>query len=257
MRTGDVIDLAADCLQYLEENRPALEEVLPVSEVFGPTIQGEGPAMGRACYFIRFGGCNLSCSWCDTPYATGQHGIPLATVPRLSLAEMVEPIPDGALVILTGGEPTIHLRRAGGQALLALLKVKRCEIHVETNGMLIPEGLASALIDHFTVSPKIGVTMLNEHHDPSLADWGRYAREGRAILKAVWDTDDADAFVARTIALGREHGFPKGTIWVMPEGATLEPLQARWATIAQAAADAGINASHRLHALAWGDAKGH
>ena len=41
---------------------------LPLSEVFGPTFQGEGPHAGRRCAFVRLGGCNLSCEWCDTPY---------------------------------------------------------------------------------------------------------------------------------------------------------------------------------------------
>lgn len=249
--------LREDCMDYVDSHREDLDATLPVSEVFGPTIQGEGSHMGRPCYFIRFGGCNLSCSWCDTPYSTGQHGIPLSTVERFSVTDILEQVPAGAMIVLTGGEPTIHFKRPAAQVLIAALKAGGCEIHVETNGMTLPEGNAAALIDHFTVSPKLGVEMVNRNHRATLADWGAYARDGRAILKAVWDTDNADEFVASTIRLGEEHGFKKRNIWVMPEGATAEPLQARWATIAQAAADAGINASHRLHALAWGDAKGH
>ena len=45
-----------------------MSRLLPVSEVFGPTIQGEGPHAGRRVYFVRLGGCNLSCSWCDSAY---------------------------------------------------------------------------------------------------------------------------------------------------------------------------------------------
>src|SRR4029450_7825218 len=41
---------------------------LVVSEVFGPTFQGEGPSVGRRAGFVRLGRCNLDCSWCDTPY---------------------------------------------------------------------------------------------------------------------------------------------------------------------------------------------
>lgn len=41
---------------------------LLVSEVFGPTVQGEGKHCGRIAAFVRLGGCNLHCRWCDTPY---------------------------------------------------------------------------------------------------------------------------------------------------------------------------------------------
>ena len=43
--------------------------MIRVSEIFGPTVQGEGPQIGCPTYFIRTGGCDYRCSWCDTPYA--------------------------------------------------------------------------------------------------------------------------------------------------------------------------------------------
>jgi 7-carboxy-7-deazaguanine synthase len=42
---------------------------LPIIEVFGPTLQGEGPLIGMRTMFIRTGGCNYRCAWCDTLYA--------------------------------------------------------------------------------------------------------------------------------------------------------------------------------------------
>ena len=65
--------LREECIRWTEMNPDRGEDTSPVSEVFGPTLQGEGPHAGRPCHFIRLGGCNLSCSWCDTPYSTGQH----------------------------------------------------------------------------------------------------------------------------------------------------------------------------------------
>ena len=40
-----------------------------VSEIFGPTVQGEGPLIGQPSVFVRTGGCDYRCSWCDTLYA--------------------------------------------------------------------------------------------------------------------------------------------------------------------------------------------
>ncbi|HHK7228110.1 TPA: hypothetical protein ACQXLV_002143, partial [Streptococcus pneumoniae] len=85
-------DYMTAMLDWLDQHPEANVERLPVSEVFGPTIQGEGPHAGRTCHFIRLGGCNLSCSWCDTPYSTGQHGIPLSTVPRVMVDDVVAQI---------------------------------------------------------------------------------------------------------------------------------------------------------------------
>ena len=42
---------------------------LPVVEIFGPTIQGEGAEAGIPTHFVRVGGCDFRCSWCDTMYA--------------------------------------------------------------------------------------------------------------------------------------------------------------------------------------------
>ena len=40
-----------------------------ISEIFGPTIQGEGPLIGRPTVFVRTAGCDYRCTWCDTLYA--------------------------------------------------------------------------------------------------------------------------------------------------------------------------------------------
>jgi 7-carboxy-7-deazaguanine synthase len=40
-----------------------------ISEIFGPTIQGEGSLVGRPTVFVRTGGCDYRCDWCDTLYA--------------------------------------------------------------------------------------------------------------------------------------------------------------------------------------------
>lgn len=242
----------------LDNDTAALESTLRISEIFGPTIQGEGSHMGIPCYFIRLGGCNLSCDWCDTPYSTGTHGIPLSTIGLQTVKDIATQIPTDTTVIITGGEPLMHTRRPAFQTLITALKARGCTIHIETNGTTLPTGQAAALIDHYTISPKLGVTMVNPRHKPTLANWEPFKEN--TILKTVWEPqawDSINEFITHTKNLATQAGISPRNIWVMPEGATAEPLNQKWAELAQAAADNNINASHRLHALAWGDAKGH
>lgn len=248
--------------QWQSEHARALaEHKLPVSEIFGPTLQGEGPYAGQACWFIRLGGCNLSCVWCDTPYATGQHGTPMSQVAKRSIDDILATIPAGWRVILTGGEPLMHTGMPAFQLLLAGLQAKQAEIHVETNGMFVPDTATGALISHFTVSPKINVAMRHANHHPSLGDW--HDHQAKTAMKWVVDGLDQPGVlaalperVARIRQLSQDHGVPAGQVWLMPEGELLPDLQKHWADIAQAAADAGVNATHRLHTLAWGNEPG-
>src|SRR5262249_59748602 len=48
---------------------PAMTELIRISEICGPTIQGEGPLLGQPSVFVRTGGCDYRCAWCDTLYA--------------------------------------------------------------------------------------------------------------------------------------------------------------------------------------------
>src|SRR5579864_7525809 len=82
----------------------------PVVEIFGPTLQGEGPDMGRPAYFVRLGGCDYRCTWCDSMYAVDPGQVRLAarlTEPQI-LARIKALAAGPNLVILTGGNPALH-----------------------------------------------------------------------------------------------------------------------------------------------------
>jgi 7-carboxy-7-deazaguanine synthase len=229
---------------------------LPVVEMFD-SLQGEGPAAGRPATFVRLGGCNLACAWCDTPYSwDGIH---------FSLRDEITPRPvvdllDGAhreLVILTGGEPLLHAGTLGFLRLLTGLADLGHVVHAETNGTIAPAGFPLDLVDLFVVSPKLPHARADANrrtraiNPAALAAFA--ALDGRAVLKVVVrNRDDCEL----ALALATSAGFPPDRLWVMPEGTNPKTLADRWPPVASWAAAAGVNASTRLHVLAWGDTRG-
>lgn len=103
-----------------------IEVGLPVMESFY-TLQGEGFHQGRAAYFIRLGGCDVGCVWCDVKESWDADKHPRLSVEQLVAAAAEHP---GRLVVITGGEPLMHdcteLTRALHEAGFAT--------HIETSG---------------------------------------------------------------------------------------------------------------------------
>ena len=82
-----------------------------VAEIFGPTIQGEGALIGRPTIFVRFGGCDYRCSWCDSPHAVDPVHRP--TWAQRSDDDILGEITERAggspyLVTLSGGNPALQ-----------------------------------------------------------------------------------------------------------------------------------------------------
>ena len=105
---------------------PAAGDDLPVMEQFY-TIQGEGAHQGRAAYFIRLGGCDVGCVWCDV-----KDSWDAAKHPRLSVSELVTAATayPGRLTVITGGEPLMH----DCTALTHNLRQAGFATHIETSG---------------------------------------------------------------------------------------------------------------------------
>lgn len=111
----------------------------PINEIFC-SLQGEGENTGTVSVFIRMSGCNLRCAFCDTDHQSHT---------MMSAPEIVEQVmryPGAPLIVLTGGEPALHI----DNALIQALKLTGKTIAIETNGTLpLPDG-----IDWVTLSPK-------------------------------------------------------------------------------------------------------
>lgn len=103
--------------------------MLPVIEQF-ISLDGEGPTAGELAYFVRFEGCNLRCSWCDTAYSwDGSTPVQQKTAQKIYDDIKASDIHN---VTLTGGEPLIQQDIA--ELLQLLAQDKTHLVHIETNG---------------------------------------------------------------------------------------------------------------------------
>ena len=102
------------------------KEALPVMEHFF-TIQGEGFHQGRAAYFVRLGGCDVGCVWCDVKESWDASKHPKMNIDDIAAA--IKNNPKG-LVVITGGEPLMHDLTALTQAI----QTAGYETNIETSG---------------------------------------------------------------------------------------------------------------------------
>ena len=114
----------------------------PVMEMFH-TIQGEGFHTGKSAFFIRLGGCDVGCHWCDV-----KESWPIDTHPRLSIETIISEArkSNTEIAVVTGGEPTMH----NLEDLTHALKSIGLQTHIETSGT----NTLSGEWDWVTFSPK-------------------------------------------------------------------------------------------------------
>lgn len=170
--------------------------LLPVVEVFGPTLQGEGMQVGVVTYFVRLGGCDFHCTWCDSLYAV----VPNRAAPwkRLSVDEIV-----AALEALGGPEVARWVTLSGGNpalfdlsALVRALRGAGHRITVETQATKSPEWFN--LCDAVTLSPK-PPSAGNVTTHATLLQCVRACRDVEPTIKMVV-FDEADMVYANGVA---------------------------------------------------------
>lgn len=217
---------------------------LHISEIFGPTVQGEGRHTGELASFVRLAGCNLACDWCDTPYSWDwnrySRSEQVTWMPVTEIAKQTDSLP-GRLIV-TGGEPLLQ-----ADALAELIRSRPDRMwDVETNGTR-HLGPTRNLWGTVTASPKM----------PS-AGQGPTKIAGDLIEVADFKfviSDELD--VTTVIATVTDTGIDPSRVWLMPEGVTVKALNKGLTLCADAATRHGYNLSTRLHILAWGNERGH
>ena len=125
---------------------------IPVLEIFGPTIQGEGMVIGQKTMFVRTAGCDYSCSWCDSAFTwdgSAKDDIQLMTAEEI-WAELKRIGGENfSFVTISGGNPAL-LKNL--DVFINLLKEKEIKIGIETQGSKWQDWFVN--IDELTISPK-------------------------------------------------------------------------------------------------------
>jgi 7-carboxy-7-deazaguanine synthase len=226
-----------------------------VVETFGPTIQGEGPHAGRPCHFLRLGGCDFRCSWCDSPHAVEPELVRQAedlTVPEvLSRLELLPPAP---MLVISGGNPALY--NLGG--LVEALRSRYDVVAVETQGSRWKRWLER--VDSLVVSPKPPSSgMATPRHMAEFMEFMHQSRghSGLALKIVVFDYND----LTWALNVAERHLDAPLYLSVGTEVADeLVDVAGRFRWLAEAVAnEPRAHRAHvlpQLHVIAWGHAVG-
>jgi 7-carboxy-7-deazaguanine synthase len=228
-----------------------------ISEIFY-SVQGEGALTGVPSVFIRTSGCNLRCSWCDTPYASWKPEGRDWTIEDI-LGEVAKH--PARHVVLTGGEPMVA---AGIHELAASLKREGKHITIETAGTVAP---ASIACDLASLSPKLrnstpteekaGKAWAERHEkrrfQPEvLASWlGEYDFQLKFVVSDPSDVVEVDRVIQQ---IGAE--VPPWKIQLMPEGIDPGTLKSRRDWILDLCLKRGFRFCQRFHIELFGNTRG-
>lgn len=220
-----------------------------ISELFY-SIQGEGSLVGVPSFFIRTTGCNLRCSWCDTPYTSWQpEGVEMA-LDRILDEARAHP---ARHVVVTGGEPMIAPEII---PLTERLRDAGMHITVETAGTVF-QPVACNLM---SISPKLA----NSTPEGPFAVQHQRVRIQTTVLaeliarydyqlKFVIETP-TDLAEVRDLVGGLEADSER--VILMPEGTDPDRLRERALWLAEICKAEGFRFSPRLHVDLWGNRRG-
>ena len=124
--------------------------MIPVAEIFGPTIQGEGPHVGMQTLFVRVAGCDFKCAWCDSKFAWNIDD----SIIRYDTKELADILVQEcnnskcSNVVLTGGNPCLY----NFKQVIDILHNNNITVDIETQGSKMPDWLLD--VDLLVISPK-------------------------------------------------------------------------------------------------------
>ncbi|MEO8096184.1 MAG: 7-carboxy-7-deazaguanine synthase QueE [Acidobacteriota bacterium] len=224
-----------------------------IAEIFY-SIQGEGILTGVPSVFVRTSGCNLRCTWCDTPYTSwAPEGVDMSND---TIVEEAAKYP-AKHVVVTGGEPMLF---APVVELTQALKARGLHITIETAGTVYQP----VSCDLMSISPKLANSTPTEReggrwaekhdqlrHQPVVLE--RLMKEFEYQLKfVVAAADDLDE-IRKVLDATRAD---RARVVLMPEGTRPEVIRERGLWLAEICKREGFRYSPRLHVDLWGDRRG-
>jgi 7-carboxy-7-deazaguanine synthase len=195
----------------------SLEETISISEIFGPVIQGEGALIGRPTVFVRTGGCDYRCAWCDTLYAV----LPSFRMEwrRMNAREIMDEVAilssgHAILITLSGGNPALQSL----DSLLDLGRERGYAFALETQGSVAKAWFAK--LTYLILSPKPPSSRMEIDWD-ALGECLAAGMSTRVIFKIVV-FDDADYGFARQV----HARFPHVAMYLQPGNPTPDVVDA-------------------------------
>ena len=173
-----------------QDLRPA-GSLLPVMEAFG-TVQGEGAFTGQAAWFIRLGGCDVGCTWCDVKESWDAAAHPVRSVDDLVAEALEQP---ARIAVITGGEPAMH--ELG--PLTHALRAAGFRTHIETSGAhplsgewhwicFSPKKFRAPLPEIYDRADELKVIVYNRHDLEWALEHASRVRSGCLLyLQPEWD----------------------------------------------------------------------
>ena len=222
---------------------------MKIAELFY-SIQGEGSLVGVPSFFIRTSGCNLRCSWCDTPYTSWQpEGVEM---PLERILDEVRAHPARHAVV-TGGEPMIvpevlpltqQLREAGFHITIetagTVFRPVACDLMSISPKLAnsTPEGPWAARHEGLRIQPEVLAELM-----------ARYDYQLKFVIARPEDLEEVRA-LCQSLAADADR------VILMPEGVDAERLRERGLWLAEICKQEGFRFSPRLHVDLYGNRRG-
>lgn len=253
-------DLGATAIKFARQ-----DNTVDQPEIF-TTVQGEGRNIGKPVVFARLTGCNLQCTWCDTPYTWNWEGTDFehdagvkynreAETVKITVGEAVDQISGLPLdrLVITGGEPLIQQNAIGDMISLLREKNDNQWVEIETNGTVIPNQRTLDLVDQFNVSPKLANSGNPEARRRKDRAMETFVATPKADFKfVVFGEDD----LPEILEIVERYQIPHERVFLMPEGRTEEEVNRHQIELVELCKENNFNLTTRLHVLIYGAKRG-